>query len=378
MNHRQRYYVIIYIYNYLVVSLFIIASLLAGQGIAEAGLAFVLLMAGCYFSSNFWGKHEIKRQKDSRQEKQCHLAFFVLELVYIFVFTAGANDWFENTLSAIFGVLLLFIMILGIFVTYIYADYYHEKYLTMYENPCVTEETIQRFQKNTFLALKKSLMITAIVAGLVVLFVCEALATRVEYGEPIAKSPEVSQEEREEKEEIARSKKESLRQIDNQIQEEQTPFWKMLMQLLMRVMKVIIILLAIIGVIVSIYFIFRKLFSLNVPELHSVEGKDEDEADGMDEYISLRPRVSGKKYDFPSDNNGRIRKYFTNYMKKKAKNQIDMSLTAKELATEYLAKESGFVSDGDKTVVKIYEKARYSGGECSSGEVDLVRRAVEK
>lgn len=148
---------------------------------------------------------------------------------------------------------------------------------------------------------------------------------------------------------------------------------ELLLRILMRVMQIIIVLLFVIGVVAVLFFLLRKFFRIRLPEFSRVEKIREKHTDGIDEYISLRPAIRPRE-EFPGDPNGKIRRYFTRYMKKKSGGKVDASLTPKEMAEIYLAGEGEPVTEKERVIVELYEKARYSGESCSEEEAEKVRR----
>lgn len=96
--------------------------------------------------------------------------------------------------------------------------------------------------------------------------------------------------------------------------------------------------------------------------------------EGVDEYIPLRQTVR-REVSFPEDANGRIRRCFYRYIWKRAGKQVDVSMTPWELAGEYLPEEQeDGLTEEQRQVVILYEKARYSGKECTEEEAERVRK----
>lgn len=366
MDYRHRYQIIVFLCHYLCVVCFLVIIALADGSTLQAYLIFVIAMALCYFIINFKLGHKKKRERHPDREKSTHMTVFgaVLGMAAFF----HAEDFREQKgLEFVLGELLFFVMILGITAVYLYADYFREKYLTMYANPCVNSKTIRRFEKNTGHALKRFLLFFGL-GMLMLFFVVSAIqTTEVEYKYE-------KQEERQIREPVqkARPKKDQQKEIQEREKEKRSPFMELLLRILMRVMQIIIVLLFVIGIVAVLFFLLRKFFRIRLPQFSRVEKIREKHTDGIDEYISLRP-VLRPREEFPGDPNGKIRRYFTRYMKKKSGGKVDASLTPKEMAQMYLAGEGEPVTEKERVIVELYEKARYSGESCSEEEAEKVR-----
>ena len=97
----------------------------------------------------------------------------------------------------------------------------------------------------------------------------------------------------------------------------------------------------------------------------------------MDEYISLTP-VLRRKHSFPNNANGRIRQVFYRYIRKMARQGINPSLTPRELIREYAQTTDEMeMTDEQRKVARLYEKARYSAVDCTDDEVDQMREMTK-
>ncbi len=373
MEEQRRYQVIVFVYHYLVFSFFLVAVTLASGGAAEAWLLFLILMAVCYFVTMFRMTHENRKKKGEIQEKQNHFSTLVLSVIIVLLFVLDieeTTDFWNN----FFGGLLIFIMGIGVFLLYLYVDYFHEKYLTMYANRCVSKETIHRFEGNTFLALKRGAAVAGIVIGVFFLIVISILSVNVETSAPVQQPAKVSQKEKKDSTKAAKEKKERLRELDEREKKNRSPFWEMLLKILFRVMQVLIVLLAVTGVAAIVFLLLKRLWSLRMPQFERRDLRKKMNPEGGDEYISLQPKVR-KKYTFPPDNNGRIRECFSRYVLKRSDRKVDMSLTPQELLNLSCPGKEDPFSEKDKIVFRtLYEKARYSGLMCTGEEAETVRR----
>ena len=167
---------------------------------------------------------------------------------------------------------------------------------------------------------------------------------------------------------------ERRREIVEETEEERSSFVQVLLFLLEKFMQILMILFLIIAVLWILYVILKRLLNFRLPEFAWSEEKEEVEIGGMDEYIPLRQAVS-REVSFPEDANGRIRRCFYRYIWKRAGKQVDVSMTPWELAGEYLPEEQeDGLTEEQRQLVGIYEKARYSGKECTEDEVERVRK----
>lgn len=370
---RRRYNNIVSFYYYLVVCYFIIAGSVMGGGAGETVILCIILGAAGYFIFSYRSSHESRREREQNKERRCYLLPWILVLIFTFAMLAvSAEALLEGqSVSRIQGV-ILFALVLFIFSVFLYAEYFYEKYLTVYANPCVSPETIKRFEKNTLASLKRKLMAAGIVTLAVCLVAIAGMSTKVE-SNPAPR-------ERQEQKKIEKKGKtksypmeERRREIAEETEEERSSFVQVLLFLLEKFMQILMILFLIIAVLWILYVILKRLLNFRLPEFVWSEEKEEVEIEGMDEYIPLRQAVS-REVSFPEDANGRIRRCFYRYIWKRAGKQVDVSMTPWELAGEYLPEEQeDGLTEEQRQLVGIYEKARYSGKECTEDEVERAR-----
>ncbi len=370
---RRRYNNIVSFYYYLVVCYFIIAGSVIGGGAGETVILCIILGAAGYFIFSYRSSHESRREREQNKERRCYLLPWVLVLIFTFAMLAvSAEALLEGqSVSRIQGV-ILFALVLFIFSVFLYAEYFYEKYLTVYANPCVSPETIKRFEKNTLASLKRKLMAAGIVTLAVCMIAIAGMSTKVE-SNPAPR-------ERQEQKKIEKKGKtksypmeERRREIAEETEEERSSFVQVLLFLLEKFMQILMILFLIIAVLWILYVILKRLLNFRLPEFVWSEEKEEVEIEGMDEYIPLRQAVS-REVSFPEDANGRIRRCFYRYIWKRAGKQVDVSMTPWELAGEYLPEEQeDGLTEEQRQLVGIYEKARYSGKECTEDEVERAR-----
>ncbi len=378
MEYRHRHRIITFIFHYLlVVYFFVVLSVLSG-GVADGLLTCVLAAAMGYFLVNHKRKNIQKKEQESDKEGQCQLSFAVLAIVASFLMMGSAANTYDETESISAGSLLLvWLLLMTIFVTYLYADYFREKYMTMYVNPCVTEETIRRFEGNTKLRLRRTLIRTAIIMMLV--FSVGAAIFNMDFvveETKEEKEKEKKEEEKKEETEPATDPAKKLQELEER-KPEPNPVWEAFTALLMQIMKFVVMILFVVGILLVLFLVLRKLFSFRLPQYERVTKEEiEEEKDSMEEYISLRPRKTISEH-FSDDNNGKIRRIFYRYIKKQAgKQRVDTSKTPWELADTYIAGENTELTKEQQTTIRIYEKARYSRATCSSEEVETMRETL--
>lgn len=373
-NIRRRYNHIVTFYYYMVICYFIIAGSMMGGGVGETGIICIILGAAGYFYFSYRSSHESRREREQNKEKRCYLLPWILVLIFSFLMPyAAADGTLEfQSISWIQGV-LLFALVLFIFSVYLYAEFYHEKYLTMYTNQCVGSETIKRFEKNTLTGLKRKMMTAGIAALTICIIAASGMSTNIELNPA---SRECQEQKKIEKKEKTKSypMEERQREIVEETEEERNSFVQVLLFLLEKFMQILMILFLIIAVLWILYIILKRLLNFRLPEFVRSEEKKEVEGEGMDEYIPLRQAVP-REVSFPEDANGRIRRCFYRYIWKRAGKQVDISMTPWELAGEYLPEEQeSSLTEEQRQVVSLYEKARYSGKECTEEEAEKVKK----
>ncbi len=375
MDYRHRHNNIVFLYHYLVGLYLLTASAMCTQGLAQAWITFIVGMAVCYFVMRFKESHISKKEKSQQGEKRCHLLVLSLAVIVTLLESSLVGSDLPEVAQngAVPGVLLLTLLLMGIFFVFLYADYYQEKYLTMYANFCVTPETIRRFEKNNRVSMKKFMF----VLGGVLLSVMLLSGSLWSFNPEVEQMKQEQEEENTEKQNKRQIYSERMRQIEKKREEEQDgTFAELLLAILFRIVQILIVVLAVGGVAALIYFFMRRLFGVRLPEFEWVRGEKETTGSGQDEYTALDSRPK-KRANFPSDANGKIRRYFYQFIRRGAKSRdmsIDASLTPQELARAYLpgAKES--LTEAQENAVKLYEKARYSCLMCSEEEAERMRQ----
>lgn len=371
---RRRYNNIVTFYYYLVVCYFIIAGSVMGGGVGETVILCIILGAAGYFIFNYRSSHESRREREQNKERRCYLLPWILVLILSFLMpSASAEVSLESqSVSRIQGV-ILFALVLFIFSVFLYAEYFHEKYLTIYANPSVSPEMLKRFEKNTLSGLKRKLMAAGIAALTIGIMAAAGMSTDVEFDSVPRERQEQKKIERREKTK-SYPMKARQREIAEEIEEERSSFIQVLLFVLEKFMQILMLLFLVIAVLWILYIILKGLLNFRLPEFAWSEENKEVETEGMDEYIPLRQTVR-REASFSEDANGRIRRCFYRYIWKRAGKQVDVSMTPWELAGKYLPEEQeDDLSEEQRQVVILYEKARYSGKECTEEEAERVRK----
>lgn len=366
MNVRHRYQVIVFLYQYLLVMYLLLTAVIMTGGWFRSFLFFGIGMAGGYLFVRFRMKYEIKKEQNQMKERRCHLFFLAAAVFVSFVYLVQmqADHGIQPEAAC---KILLSIQLFSVFAVYLYADYFHEKYLTMYANPSVSAETIRRFEKNTWRVLRKKAAVFGGIVLFLLLLASNIETTKVEQQE-WQQRPQKSAEQKSSTK-VVKEKKNKAKEVAEKAQ--RGPFWEMFGKVLLYVMKVVMILLLVLGIVGVVFLLIRKFLSIRLPSFEPVS-REERVSGGNDEYTSLRPQ-NRRRAVFPADNNGRIRKIFYRYIRKGAKEKVDVSLTARELARQYGAGLETGMTDGEEILVALYEKARYSGKMCVDEEVERVK-----
>lgn len=370
MEPRRKYYGLVFAYQYMAAAGVSLSLVAASPGSGRGALFFVICLAVGYLAVRFRMKYTSKRERQNGREKRCHLSLLIAAIGVSVMFLVPPEYADEVSNMGFAGGLLTAVWFLSAFALYEYAEYYREKYLTMYENPCVSGETIRRFEQNTKRAVRKAQIVFGAAALLLVVLVSVLPGSEPKTAPKRKMTPQAEQKKNPAPR--VKAKPGRLREINEREEESRSFQWEMFLRVLRVVMKVVVILLALLGIILLAYFFLRRLLRVRIPKYTRISAERETVTDGIDEYIPLP--VSGRRAEgFSPDNNGRIRRYFYGYIRKRAGRRVDPSLTPYELAREYTVDE-GNLAAGETEAVAIYEKARYSGALCGPEEVEKARR----
>lgn len=371
MVQRKIYHNIVFIYKYLALIFVSLLYIILTRGSVSGLLFYIIAIAVLYLficSRISYGR----KKREMRGDERRHGMFGAVALVAAALFPVQAADGGYIVWIDILGTVLIGCGLFSIFAVYLYAGYYYEKYLTMYENPCVSEETIRRFEKNTAAALKKKAVVFAAALAVICAVLSMLLPVQTERAPERREIPKAEQKKTDTPEAVDRVRERLREKMEK---EERDPAWEMFRFILQKAVWALVVLLALLGVFLIIFFIFRRILSLQSLQLPDSAQKEDIFEEGTDEYIPLRPLYKERE-KFPSDNNGKIRRCFYHYIRKKAGGDVDASLTPFELAETYGAEQSGRLSEGEREAVGIYEKARYSGKMCEDGEAEKVRKLL--
>lgn len=263
------------------------------------------------------------------------------------------------------SVILCMVLFLITISLCLYAFAYDGKRKVLYQNPCVSQSTIEREEKVSFRNFRRIILIAVAMAffGVSLIWVL-----------PEGKAP-VSMEHQKEQEKLV----EKQQKLDN----EQMQFEKIKEQneeakenLFFRILRyALLITLIILTVWLIAYVIFRFILYVirgrGKGEVEYIEEKIED--NGMEEYTRLVP-VIRRSAVFSNDNNGIVRKVFYKEVRKGARPfSVTRTLTPLEMSQRYLNMEN--ISED---CIRIYEKARYSNQMVTEKEVALFTQIQHK
>ncbi len=368
-QYQHKYHILLFTCQYLGVAYIIDVMALLTGGEAQCLLSFVLTLAAGYFIINFKYHHKKKKDDGTVKEKQAHMGWFVVGLVlsgYLFLMISIE----ESAAIGAAGIVVIDTMIAATFAVYYYAEYYHQKYLTMYSNPCVNRETIARFEENTKKRLRRPVTIVAIFFVLTIGMT--AIMSSVSWDVPAGQEREESEEEKEEKNRTFQAGNREHKKMPEIKEEDKNPIWRQIAQIITKVLMVLVAALLVAGILLLLFFLFRKIFSVKIPHYESVKKEEEKRRESVEEYTSLQPQVRRGKERFSPDANGQIRRSFYHIVRKQTKDKgVESSMTPREIATAHLTIQQ-------QEIVPLYEKARYSGDMCTESEAQKARRLREE
>lgn len=237
------------------------------------------------------------------------------------------------------------------------GEYIRGRYLLLYCNPSVSEETRRRTRKN----MKKYLVEMAVI-GVVVLLLLLVLSSF---------EPEFSQQERRKTNTVQqetdhdpnpvgkRQKEQGSKRQEEQEQKEQNVF-------LLALRYVLLVAIVVMGVTAVCYGLFRFLFYLirgrRKPVWQFEETLTEKRED--EEYTRLVP-VARSEVRFPGGFDGKIRRQFYKEVRRQAgDHEIIRSKTPVELKETYLEP-----NEREAVLTELYEKARYARESVTEEEI---------
>lgn len=246
-----------------------------------------------------------------------------------------------------------------------YTFAYDGKRKVLYHNPSVSQSIMEREEKVTFRNLRRILFIA--VGGAV--FVAALVWALPEVKSPVSMKRQQEQVKVTEKQQKIKNKEKQFEKIKEQNEEAKD-------NIFLRIFRyILLIALIILTVLTMGYAVFRLIFyfirGCRKGEVEYIEEKIED--DGTEEHTRLIP-VVGRGVVFSNDNNGIVRKLFYQKVRKGARpSKVNRTLTPTEMKEEYLEHET---NTGD--IVRIYQKARYSGQMVTDEEVTLFTQIQHK
>lgn len=237
---------------------------------------------------------------------------------------------------------LLFLAALGIFI---YSVYYYGKYLILNCNASVTESTQKKVEKNSMKTIVK-VLVCSFFLSIVFMIVLMFLPDLPEYRPG-------TWEKKQEQEEVHMSTGQRETAETNG-EEKKTKEESLLARILRYVLLSVCAVLTVVLLGAALYKLFGFLSHRNGKT--GYEYKEQIiEVNDIDEYTTFTPIVK-KRVHFPDGNNGKVRRQFYRQVKQGAgKKAVDKSRTPQELEQEYMKP-----LEGNRQLVSLYEKARYS------------------
>ena len=217
---------------------------------------------------------------------------------------------------------------------------------------------IGRFEKNVKQALRKKLLAFGIF--LIVMFTIGVSIQEVPSEETKVEQKEQKTQGKTQKIRIKANRKKPPQPSQKK---EENKLKLVLLQFLLRAVTVLLLVIFVIAALLVLYLVIRKLLGTRLPRFEKVEKQTVPEEVGVDVFERLVPKKR-EQTAWGKDNNSRIRRVFVKTVRKKAKGKVSKMLSAREMAEEYEIE--------NPLLISLYEKARYSGKQCSDEETTSV------
>ena len=299
-----------------------------------------------------WRSKEKKTEEESEKGKKFHQQLFGVLVFIGFLVSPGtlfSEDADNFWLCSFFYGAAICLCFVG--------EYLRGRYLLLYCNPSVSDETRKRSRVN----MRKQLVQMVIVGASALIFLLLLSRFEPEMKMPRLQKTATVQKEKEEDETPATSLREEKKGEMREEQEEQS---SNIFLVILRY-TVVLILLALVFVAVA-YGLLRLFLFLIRGRRRTVYVFEEltVERSHNEEYTRLVP-VMRKDLIFPAGNDGRIRRYFYKEVRKKAGNQeIEKSQTPMELKRTFLEPNAR-----EERLTELYEKARYAKDSVTEEEI---------
>ena len=343
MDKKHLYNVLVFLYYYLIAAYVAVYYSCASGGTKKGLIMFgICALLGIIWIAYKW-KHKSVKEEAQKNEKTCHSIVLVAAMAFTIAMEVvmPENEWYIERNTMVSWILWFGLLLLA-FIIKLYADYFNQKYLLLYANQAASRQMIGRFEKNVKQALRKKLLAFGIF--LIVMFTIGVSIQEVP-------SEETKVEQKEQKPPQPSQKKE-----ENKLK-------LVLLQFLLRAVTVLLLVIFVIAALLVLYLVIRKLLGTRLPRFEKVEKQTVPEEVGVDVFERLVPKKR-EQTAWGKDNNSRIRRVFVKTVRKKAKGKVSKMLSAREMAEEYEIE--------NPLLISLYEKARYSGKQCSDEETTSV------
>ena len=359
MDKKHLYHVLVFLYNYLVAA-YVAVYYSCASGGGKKGLVMfgICALLGTIWIAYKW-KHKSAKEEAQKSEKTCHGILLVAAMAFTIAMeiVMPENEWYIERNTMVSWILWFGLLLLA-FIVKMYADYFNQKYLLLYANQDASRQMIRRFEKNVKKALRKKLFAFGIF--LILMFTIGVSVQQLPSQVTTVEQKEQKPQGKTKKVRIKEKKTELPKQLEKK---EENKLKILLLQFFLRVVMVLLLVTFVITILMLLYFVIRKLLRIRLPRFEKVESQTVPEEAGEDVFVRLVPKKREQNV-WGKDNNSRIRRLFVKTVKKKAKGKVSKTLSAREMAAEYEIE--------NPLLVSLYEKARYSGKQCSDEETTSI------
>lgn len=360
MDKKHLYNVLVFLYYYLVAAYVAVYYSCASGGVKKGLVMFgICIVLGCVWIAYKW-KHKSEKEEVQKSEKSCHSIVLVAAMAFTIAMEVvmPENDWYIERNTMVSWALWFGLLVLA-FAEKMYTDYFYQKYLLLYANQDASPQMIHRFEHNVKKALRKKLFAFGI---FLVLMFTVGVSMQQLPSEVTETKKDVSQPKQKAGKTKIKQKKKKAPAVPEE-KKEQNTLKELLLQFLFRAVTVLMLVIFLIAILLIAYFVIRKLLGTHLPRFEKVEAQAVPEEDGEDVFVRLKPKKREQNV-WGKDNNSRIRRVFVKNVRKKAKGKVSKTLSAREMAKEYEIE--------NPLLISLYEKARYSGKQCSDEETTSV------
>ena len=334
MDKKHLYNVLVFLYYYLIAAYVAVYYSCASGGTKKGLIMFgICALLGIIWIAYKW-KHKSVKEEAQKNEKTCHSIVLVAAMAFTIAMEVvmPENEWYIERNTMVSWILWFGLLLLAFI--------------------------IGRFEKNVKQALRKKLLAFGIF--LIVMFTIGVSIQEVPSEETKVEQKEQKTQGKTQKIRIKANKKKPPQPSKKQ---EENKLKLLLLQFLLRAVTVLLLVIFVIAALLVLYLVIRKLLGTRLPRFEKVEKQTVPEEVGVDVFERLVPKKR-EQTAWGKDNNSRIRRVFVKTVRKKAKGKVSKMLSAREMAEEYEIE--------NPLLISLYEKARYSGKQCSDEETTSV------